>query len=78
MGHPIKQSDTTDVLEQAHRAGCRVEMREHRDTGALWFRVERAGGPTVYATLRTVGELRAWLEGVEYGRKLARREGNED
>ena len=62
----------TDVLKEAQGAGFKVEIRENKDTGDVLFKVEPENTyPTVYAKLRTVGELRAWLEGVEYGRREA-------
>ena len=62
-----------DVLKKAHNARFKLVEIIEDDTGGVEFKVEPDDTyPTVYAKLRTTGELRAWLEGVEYGRKEAR------
>ena len=54
----------TDLLDKARRAGVEVEIKADDATGEVAIKVQR-GTAYGYVTLRTVGELRAWLAGME-------------
>ena len=59
-----------DLLKKARLAGVEIEIKADDDTVAI--KVAR-GAAYGYVTLRTVGELRAWLAGMEWGARNGKR-----
>ena len=71
------QTKTLSVIKKANALGFDVDLMAS-DDGAVQFTVKKSGLTRTRATLRTAGELLAWLQGVEYGRKRPQDEDQDD